>query len=577
MVIGVSENVDPMVRSLGDAVANDAEDLATLLAEPGRCGFLPDDVVSLTHEEPTLSAIRRALEWLVNAAEEDDLVVIFFSGHGARNGDHESFFCPRDFDGRRAEETGLTGEEFSRRLQRLQARRLLVLLDACHAGGLGHLKGAAERLKPGLPEAFYASLEAPGRFIIASSRQDQASHILPAARNSLFTGAVLEGLRGAARKHGRQEIKVLDLFDYVRQAMGKHGLEQNPVCHAKMENDFVIAWSNDHVPEELSVEEWNAFEQLACELYRGGPHDIWERAGGDPSRLEIGGTARHLWREATRLLRNGGGGATLNDLLGAMLDEYGKNSALLRLRDRLVGPPAKPASRASSLGETGEGATWKSKAVAFAEAQGAAAREALAHARNGDRGERLLRTAMKEGTPPHLRRTLLEAAAAFDAPDACQLLGQSAWKGLYEPRSKEAAGRWFRRGADLGSPSCMYLLSELLRGDDKRRSEAETLLRAAAEGGSADARLERARQQLSALSHAEQDRGLQELNDLVSVKVDGHVLRAARCELARALAFGADRWRDVAAARLHARAVLDDPASNNGLKEVAQAVLRDRS
>ena len=142
VVIGIANyrNATP----LPDAVTNDARDVAGILTSDAYCGYQPNNVHVLLDEDATLARIRTALDSVVKASGPNDSVVIFFSGHGALWGDPanpQSGLLPVEFDIRTPDTTSLSETEFSSTLQRISARRLLVLLDACHSGGAGSFKG----------------------------------------------------------------------------------------------------------------------------------------------------------------------------------------------------------------------------------------------------------------------------------------------------------------------------------------------------------------------------------------------------------------------------------------------------
>src|SRR5499426_845163 len=61
----------------------DAEDLAAFLRTPRGGGFPSNHIKVLLNQDATLSAIRTAIgTWLVRSAEPDDVIYIFFAGHG---------------------------------------------------------------------------------------------------------------------------------------------------------------------------------------------------------------------------------------------------------------------------------------------------------------------------------------------------------------------------------------------------------------------------------------------------------------------------------------------------------------
>lgn len=79
-------------------------------------------------------------------------------------------------------------------------------------------------------------------------------------------------------------------------------------------------------------EKWEAFQELAAELYPGGPDDdgLWERAGGDDADLFAGRDGRTRWRDALRKVRYGKG-PTPSALLARMMEDFPKNERIPHL------------------------------------------------------------------------------------------------------------------------------------------------------------------------------------------------------------------------------------------------------
>lgn len=90
----------------------------------------------------------------------------------------------------------------------------------------------------------------------------------------------------------------------------------------------------------VSVDDlWDATREILVELYPHGPDQnaIWERAGGDMSRIQKGRTGRDAWHFALDLLRKGGGGTIdLPSLLATVSQEYGKNQRLPQILERVA-------------------------------------------------------------------------------------------------------------------------------------------------------------------------------------------------------------------------------------------------
>ena len=79
-------------------------------------------------------------------------------------------------------------------------------------------------------------------------------------------------------------------------------------------------------------EKWEAFQELAAELYPGGPDDdgLWERAGGDDADLISGRDGRTRWRDALRKVRYGKG-PTPSALLARMMEDFPHNERIPHL------------------------------------------------------------------------------------------------------------------------------------------------------------------------------------------------------------------------------------------------------
>ena len=348
VVIGVANyrNAPP----LPDAVLNDARDVAGVLKSKAHCGYDASNVHLLLDGDATLESIRATLASVAGVSRPDDTVVIFFSGHGAQLGDlvdPESALVPVDCDARKLRTTTLSETELSAALQRFVARRLLVVIDACHSGGAGSFKGlrAAELQAFGYSEKSLGRLaQGAGRVLIASSRASEESRVFPNARNSVFTCHLLEALRGRASTRGDGLIRVFDVFNYISEKVkcDVPGL-QHPVFKASdLEDNFPVALERGGVksdaPESVAgvpSEVWNRLRVMMPDLYPAGPNDqeVWARAGGDPSRLHLSETGRVAWFKALRMLRQGGGGSriTRETLIGTALEDYPHHPVLTAL------------------------------------------------------------------------------------------------------------------------------------------------------------------------------------------------------------------------------------------------------
>ncbi len=226
---------------------NDAQGLAAMLTDAERCAYPPEQVQCLTGPAATRAAVLTALDTLAQRANAESTVVVYFSGHGytvATALDDLYFLMPYGYDVNQLKTTAIRGTEFAAKLRAIPAQKLLVLLDCCHAGGVGEAKAPGiETLSksPLPPEALALLQEGRGRVLIASSREDELSYA--GKPYSAFTLALIEALAGVgvAKKDGF--VRVADLALHTRQVVpGRTKNRQHPVLHFEHADNFVLAY-----------------------------------------------------------------------------------------------------------------------------------------------------------------------------------------------------------------------------------------------------------------------------------------------------------------------------------------------
>jgi nucleoside phosphorylase len=91
----------------------------------------------------------------------------------------------------------------------------------------------------------------------------------------------------------------------------------------------VVQATSGHTGDEY----WRDLRSLLVRRYPGGPLDerIWQRAGGDLSRLPVQSSARTAWYDAVSLIERGGGGATVSSLLREVHEDFPEDPEVRRL------------------------------------------------------------------------------------------------------------------------------------------------------------------------------------------------------------------------------------------------------
>ena len=230
VVVGVSSyNHMPTLRYTDD----DAYRMYAFLKSP-EGGALPDDQIRiLIDEDATKNEIKMAMDNVFSRAGKDDLVLLYFSGHGLKGS-----FLPIDFDGYNNK---FDHDEINAILANSPAKYKLLIADACHSGSLLAMKSGEVK---GILENYYSTLAQaePGTALIMSSKSEETSLESSGLRQGVFSHFLIRGLKGEADSDRNQVVSVQELFDYVTENVKKYtGNRQSPVIQGDYDPNMTIS------------------------------------------------------------------------------------------------------------------------------------------------------------------------------------------------------------------------------------------------------------------------------------------------------------------------------------------------
>lgn len=237
-------------------VAKDAAALQEVLIHPERCAYPKENVRLLKGSDASRNGIRQGLSWLKERIAADRsgnaTAVIYYSGHGVLNSADKSYHL-LPYDTRYPiTDSLLPATEIADEIEMVRPRRLLVIFDCCHAGGMGVKggdlfagQGLAKAAAPAEARSVVALTQGQGRAVLSSSTADESSYVRPDRKMSIFTYHLVEGLTGYARQDGEPYILVSDLMSYVSRkvpqtARDEYNVPQTPVYEFSGEN-FPVA------------------------------------------------------------------------------------------------------------------------------------------------------------------------------------------------------------------------------------------------------------------------------------------------------------------------------------------------
>ncbi|MBN3896263.1 MAG: ABC transporter substrate-binding protein [Nostoc sp. NOS(2021)] len=210
LLIGVSEyesGLSPL-----PAATKDVEAMQRVLLHPEIGGF--DDVTLLIN--PQQHVMQEAIEILFDGRQKDDLLLLFFSGHGIKDESGKLYFAARNTrkndKGVLVKATTVPANFVHEVMSNSRCKREVVILDCCFSGAFA--EGLLAR-DDGFVDV-KNQLGGEGRAVLTSSTSTQLSFEEQGADTSTYTRYIVEGLEnGAADRDEDGWISVDELHDYA--------------------------------------------------------------------------------------------------------------------------------------------------------------------------------------------------------------------------------------------------------------------------------------------------------------------------------------------------------------------------
>jgi hypothetical protein len=258
LVIGIDEykKASPLLYAVSDA-----EGVRDALVQ--ELGFDVDKIQLLSNSEATRHTILKAyLAFASDSVQFDDRIVVFFAGHGCTKWGMRGevgFLVPHDGD-LDDMSTLIRWDELTRNAEIIPAKHLFFIMDACY-GGLAlnrDLQGGSVRFRRDM-------LRRLSRQVLTAGKGDEP--VLdsggPLPKHSVFTGHLLEGLRGAAA-YENGVITATGLMAYV---CGKVSSDQNShqtphYGQIEGDGDFILKAPNLFVVDEDLAQEKKEIDEL---------------------------------------------------------------------------------------------------------------------------------------------------------------------------------------------------------------------------------------------------------------------------------------------------------------------------
>lgn len=243
--LGVSKFADTSI-SLQFADA-DAKSVDAFFASTAG-GAVPDDHrILLANDRATRSAVLSTLVSLAKRTAPDDLLIVFLATHGLPDAGGDLYFVLHDTDPRQLVATGLPQRDLEYALAKAPARRVLLLVDACHSGAAG-IAGIAGRRNlvladtNRLVEGLAGTKTGTALFSASSSSESSLESSEFGGGHGAFSHQLIRGLEGGADANADGLVSVRELFDFVyREVTTTTSGVQHPEIKGTFDNQMPIS------------------------------------------------------------------------------------------------------------------------------------------------------------------------------------------------------------------------------------------------------------------------------------------------------------------------------------------------
>ncbi|WP_193196178.1 caspase, EACC1-associated type [Nostoc sp. MG11] len=237
LLIGISD-YEPGLNPLPASV-KDMQAIAKVLQHPEMGGFAQTDIQKLENPDP--QKMQEAIETLFSDRRKDDLVVLYFSGHGIKDESGKLHLATRltrkNPQGRLIKSTTVPASFVHNIMSDSRCKRQVVILDCCFSGAFAEGWSAKDDGSVDIR----AELGGEGRVVLTSSTASEYSFQQKEANLSIYTRYLIEGIEtGAADLDNDGAVSVDELHEYAKKKVQEAAPAMRPEIHAVKEGFKIL-------------------------------------------------------------------------------------------------------------------------------------------------------------------------------------------------------------------------------------------------------------------------------------------------------------------------------------------------
>jgi formylglycine-generating enzyme required for sulfatase activity len=283
------------------APPQDAEDLAWVLGDPAIGNFQVQTLLNQPSYE-----VGPVIETFFADRKRDDLLLLYFSGHGIKDTEGRLYFTTTNTHPKRLRTTAIPATLINDVMRYSRSRRQVLLLDCCYAGAFAKGMVARADRAIGTKERF----EGRGRVVLTASDAMQYAFEGDAVEGegvrSVFTSTLVRGLEtGEADLDEDGLISLDELYEYAHDRITDRVPQQRPERWDFGVQGRIIVAKNPHPvvrPVELPSDLQRATESPYAGVREGAVSELGHLLRGSDQGLAVAArqALEHLVQDDSR-------------------------------------------------------------------------------------------------------------------------------------------------------------------------------------------------------------------------------------------------------------------------------------
>ncbi len=197
-------------------------------------------VLALKNE--THSNIRQEIYATLHKAQSDDVVLIYYSGHGKVDDAGNLYLVSRDTSLEYLPTSAVLIDDIKRFIRMSKANRVILILDCCYSGAVGNDLGRRGDIQSQTHQILPSNLQGRGTFILTACTDVQTAREREGDTYGLLTKHIISGIGdGSADRDDDGRVSMQELLTYVQEKVSAEGVQEPRGWALNMNGDIYVA------------------------------------------------------------------------------------------------------------------------------------------------------------------------------------------------------------------------------------------------------------------------------------------------------------------------------------------------